>query len=242
VKRLLLIPAAIGALIFGSIGASATNFTLSPWAYSCGHTDFGTTVTRADTPDSNGCPATDTPGTAAAALASGTLTLSKTCGDASAAKCTADDMSAGATVGGLVHVTAFSFDVEGYCGAGAPRLNVVTSDNKIHFFGCAANNHNGHVTIDFSAAGDGAGNGGVKPADTIKSIDFVQDEAGTTNISNITITGTAAVTTTASPSPSPTTTTTPRLAQTGSGLPVLPLGIGTILILIGLSRMVVRRA
>ena len=66
-KRLFLIVAAIAALAFGSVAANATSFSVSPWAYSCGHTDFGTTVTRADTPGSNGCPATDVAGDSAAA-------------------------------------------------------------------------------------------------------------------------------------------------------------------------------
>jgi hypothetical protein len=236
-KRLLLIPAAIAALAFGSVSAFATSFTVAPWAYSCGKTDFGNPVSRADTPDSNGCPEDDAEGTATAGYEAGVLTLSKTCpGEVTAAKCTADDMSSGATIGGLVHVTAFSFDVTGYCGAGAPRLNVVTSDNKTHFFGCAANNNNGHVTINFSAAGDGSGNGGVSPAATIKAIDFVQDEAGTAVITNIAISGTAVVTATPTPTAAPTTRT---LAGTGGGSPIVPIGLG--LIAMGIALFALRR-
>ena len=51
-------------------------------------------------------------GTAEAALAAGKLTLSKLCGDADPAKCTADDLSSGATVKGLATLTSASWDVE----------------------------------------------------------------------------------------------------------------------------------
>ena len=44
-KRLIMISAAIAALAFGSVAAYATTVTVSPWAYSCGHTDFGNPVT-----------------------------------------------------------------------------------------------------------------------------------------------------------------------------------------------------
>src|SRR2546426_1009896 len=66
-KRLFMIATAIAALAFGSVAAYATSVTVSPWAYSCGHTDFGNPVTRADTPDEHDCPATDVAGDAAAA-------------------------------------------------------------------------------------------------------------------------------------------------------------------------------
>ena len=38
-------------------------------------------------------------------------------------------------------ITELNFDVLGYCGAGAPRFNVVTSDNVTHFFGCTYGTH-----------------------------------------------------------------------------------------------------
>lgn len=247
--------ATIGAavmLAFAAVPASAaaiTSFTISPWAYACGHTSFGNPITKMDTPDENGCNPDDVPGTAAAGFSSGKLSLSKLCTDVEAATCTKDDLASGATVGGIVHLTAFSYDVDGYCGAGAPRLNVVTADDKTHFFGCSANNHNGHVTVDFSAAGDGSGNGGVSATDTVKSIDFVFDEAGSTVVSNIAIEGTAAAT--ATPTPPTTTsatarasatTTTVRLALTGGGAsPFLPIGAGALLIVLGVSAFVIRR-
>jgi hypothetical protein len=71
-KRLFMITAAIAALALGSVAAYATNVTVSPWAYSCGNTDFASptspTITRADIPDSNGCPSADVPGEATALM------------------------------------------------------------------------------------------------------------------------------------------------------------------------------
>src|SRR5207302_9780517 len=142
---------------------------------------------------------------------------SKTCEDASAADCTKDDMAAGATVKGLTTLTAASWDLaEGsYCQAGAPRLNVVTTDGDTHFFGCAANKSGSHVSFNLTAAGDG---NTALPAErrgivgkTVTSIDIVQDETGTAILMNLSFTGTAAVT--ATPTPSPTAApTTPTLA------------------------------
>jgi LPXTG-motif cell wall-anchored protein len=243
-KRLLLVPAAIAALILGSgIAQAATTFTVSPWAYSCGKTDSGNPVTRTDTPDSNGCPAGDTAGGATAAYADGVLTLTKQCVEATAADCTKDDMSAGATIAGLTTLTAASFDLvsESYCGAGAPRLNVVTTDDVTHFFGCAANNKEGHVSFDLTAAGDGNGNGGGIVGKNVKAIDIVQDEAGSAALKNLSFTGTAAVT--ATPSPSPTvaaTTPAAQLPQTGGGAPI-GLLLGGLLALTGISAIALRR-
>ncbi len=234
-KRLIMISAAIAALAFGSVAAYATTVTVSPWAYSCGHTDFGNPVTRADTPDSNGCPATDVAGDAAAAL-------SKLCGEATAAKCTADDMASGATIGGLKTLTAASFDLApgSYCGAGAPRLNVVTSDGDTHFFGCAANRSGNHVSFNLTAEGDGNAKGGVV-GKAVKSIDIVQDEAGTAILMNLSFTGEAIVTATPTPTPAPAATTPPQLATTGGG--ELPIGLllGSILIVFGIAAFALRR-
>ena len=241
-KRLFLIVAAIAALAFGSVAAYATSFTVSPWAYSCGHTDFGNPVTRADTPDSNGCPATDIAGDSAAAYAAGTLTLSKLCGEAEAAKCTADDLSSGATIGGLKTLTAASFDLApaSYCGAGAPRLNVVTSDGDMHFFGCSANRSGNHVSFNLTAAGDGNGKGGIV-GKAVKSIDIVQDEAGVAILMNLSFTGEAIVTATPTPTPAPAATAPPQLATTGGG--PLPIGLllGSVVLLLGLAAFVLRR-
>jgi hypothetical protein len=238
-KRLVMIGSAIAALAWGSVAAYASTTTIttvSPWAYACGNTTFGngTTATKADTPGAGGCPAGDVAGTASAALVAGTLTLSKLCGEATAAKCTADDLASGATVKGLTTLTAASWDVapESYCGAGAPRLNVVTSDGKTHFFGCAANKSGNHVSFKLDAAGDGSGNGGIV-GKTVTSIDIVQDETGTAVLSHLSFTGTAVVT--ATPTPTPTASpTTPTLATTGGGVPIWPIA-GLVLSVLGLG-------
>ncbi len=242
-KRLVMIGSAIAALAWGSVAAyacTATVTTASPWAYACGHTTFGTpAATKEDTPGTNDCKSTDVAGTANAALVSGTLTLSKLCGEADSAKCTADDLASGATVKGLTTLTSASWDVApgSYCQAGAPRLNVVTTDGKIHFFGCAANRTGNHVDLKLDAAGDGSGNGGIV-GKTVTSIDIVQDETGTAILSNLSFTGTAAVTATPTPSPAA-APTTPTLATTGGGVPLWPIGL--LLAALGLAGLTIRR-
>jgi hypothetical protein len=160
------------------------NFTVSPWAYACGTTMRGNPVTATDTQDTNGCPPNDIDGTATASYGAGALSLNKL-------GPTTDDLASGATIGGITSLTSASFDVAGSCGAGAPRLNVTTSDGKTHFFGCSANKaaESNHVTLDLSAAGDGSGNGGVAPTDTVTAIDFVFDESGATTLTNIKFNG-----------------------------------------------------
>jgi hypothetical protein len=239
-KRLVMIGSAIAALAFGSVAAYAsttTVSTVSPWAYACGHTTFANPATKADTPDSNGCPANDTPGTAAASFSAATLTLSKLCVDATTAKCTTDDMASGATVKGLTTLTAASFDLvgESYCGAGAPRLDVVTSDGKTHFFGCAANKSGNHVSFNLTAAGDGNTALPVESrgivGKTVTSIDIVQDETGTAVLTHLAFTGTAVVTATPTPTPAAS-----HLATTGGGAGDVPLWpIGVLLSMLGLA-------
>src|SRR5436309_62484 len=99
----------------------------------------------------------------------------------------------------------------------------MTSDSKIHFFGCSANRTGDHVSLKLDAAGDGSGNGGIV-GKTVTSIDIVQDETGTAILTHLTFTGTAAVT--AAPATSPAAApTTPKLATTGGGMPIWPIGL-----------------
>jgi hypothetical protein len=53
---------------------------------------------------------------------------------------TPDNVAAFATITGLGHPAPleFGYDIRngGHCGAGAPRFNVVTNDNVLHFIGC----------------------------------------------------------------------------------------------------------
>jgi hypothetical protein len=249
-KRLVMIGSAIAALAFGSVAAYAsttTVSTVSPWAYACGHTTFANPATKADTPDSNGCPANDVAGTANAALVAGTLTLSKLCGEAAAAKCTADDLASGATVKGLTTLTAASWDLGtgSYCGAGAPRLDVVTSDGKTHFFGCAANKSGNHVSFNLTAAGDGNTALPVESrgivGKTVTSIDIVQDETGTAVLTHLAFTGTAVVTATPTPTATPATS---QLATTGGGggdVPLWPIGVLLAALGLGLGSLAIRR-
>ena len=80
----------------------------------------------------------------------------------------------------------------GYCGAGAPRFNVVTSDNVTHFFGCASgtktptsNPNYTHVVFDPSNPAQAFPI--IAPGTTVKSIELIQDEQGTTHLDNISI-------------------------------------------------------
>ena len=253
--------AVLGALaLLVAIPASATAFTVSPWAYACGTTVHGNPVTQQDNPGEGACKSSEPGlGNASAALAAGKLTLHKDGPQA-------DDLASGATISGLTTLTAASFDVTGHCGAGAPRLNVVTSDGQTHFFGCSANNTDGHVSMDLTAKGDGSGNGGVVDKN-VTSIDFVFDETvppengqATAVLSNLNFEGAAA--TSPSPSTTPTPTATPTaaasatstptatptaatLATTGGGrTPIgVPIGLllGAFLALAGLTAFAIRR-
>jgi hypothetical protein len=147
-------------------------------------------------------------------------------------------MSSGATIGGLKTLTAASFDLapESYCGAGAPRLNVVTTDGDTHFFGCAANKSGNRVSFNLTAEGDGNAKGGIV-GKAVKSIDIVHDEAGTAILTELSFTGEAIVT----PAPAPTGATPPQLAVTGGG--ELPIGLllGGMLMVFGLTVFALRR-
>jgi hypothetical protein len=91
-----------------------------------------------------------------------------------------DFVSAGATIGGLLTLTAAGFDVSGDVGGGSPRLNVVAADG-FHFVSCPV--ANGHATCDVSAIADQA----------LVSIDIVFDTMGTVVLSSLSFTGTPTV-------------------------------------------------
>jgi hypothetical protein len=103
-----------------------------------------------------------------------------------------DDLAAGASIRGLRRLAAASFDLApgSYCGAGAPRLSVVTADGQYHAFGCAATSlqpgpdANGHVVLNLTASGDGYGNGGIVGKD-IERMSLLQDEVGTAVLTNL---------------------------------------------------------
>jgi len=94
---------------------------------------------------------------------------------------TSDCSAAGATVSGVsgTNLTEIGFDVrdDGHCGAGAPRFNVVTSDNVTHFFGCAYGTHtslgNGWTRVRQTGADAFPP---VLATDVVTNVDLVFDE------------------------------------------------------------------
>lgn len=124
---------------------------------------------------------------------------------------TATNAASGATITHVegMHLTEIGWDVRdnGHCGAGAPRFNVVTSDNVTHFIGCVS-----PAPVTSTPVGPDA-NGftwhrnrydpatafpPILPTDTVKSIAIVFDEGvdtgpdfkGWTFLDNIDINGT----------------------------------------------------
>jgi hypothetical protein len=103
---------------------------------------------------------------------------------------TADCSAAQATINGVSGITLseLNFDVNGYCGAGAPRFNVTTTDNVTHFFGCSQGTHspptNGWTHVVFAPSD---GSAPVTANETVQSIGIVMDEMGQTHLDNISI-------------------------------------------------------
>jgi hypothetical protein len=102
---------------------------------------------------------------------------------------TSVELSAGAEIKGVEGETLekLSFEVNGYCGAGAPRFNVYT-EARTYFIGCTYGDKDdlggGWTRVTFS--GDEIG--GVGAFDSvIKGIDIVQDEEGQTLLRNISV-------------------------------------------------------
>lgn len=151
------------ALLFMFGVAQAASYSLSPWVYN---------------PD-NLCP-----GINSTLNPDGSLTLSKPCP-------TATNAAPGAAIEGVAGLSTtgltLSFDVNGYCGAGAPRFNVYLSDGSTIFLGCIyGNDGSGHVSF---TAGNTYGGVLFPTGATVTGIDIVMDEEGTTTISNISING-----------------------------------------------------
>src|SRR5262249_13082921 len=101
---------------------------------------------------------------------------------------TATIASAGATIDGVdgLKLTEIGWDVrtDGHCGAGAPRFNVVTTDNITHFIGCSS-----PAPISDTPLTDDAGRSWrrlrydpatafptITPAETVQSIAIIFDE------------------------------------------------------------------
>jgi hypothetical protein len=117
---------------------------------------------------------------------------------------TPSNEAAGATINGFADDPLFqlSFEYRGYCGAGAPRLNVYYGEQTA-FFGCAHGRHtdlgDGWTLVDFTGTCDaGDGTNGIMcwygPSDTARPLtvidgaDVVQDEGpAQVELRNITI-------------------------------------------------------
>jgi hypothetical protein len=102
---------------------------------------------------------------------------------------TSVEVAAGVEIKGVEGetLTQLSFEVKGYCGAGAPRFNVYT-ESTTYFIGCiygkTTNLADGWQRVTFS--GDEIG--GVGAFDSVmKGIDIVQDEEGATLLRNISV-------------------------------------------------------
>jgi hypothetical protein len=155
--------AVVGSMLM-TLGASAASFTLSPWTYDPGNTG---TVVATTSPDSS-------------------LHLEKNAP-------TPTNAAAGAEIQGVSGLSTtgmvLSYEVSGYCGAGAPRFNVYLSDGSTVFLGCIYGN-DGSGNVSFTA---GNTYGGVlfPTGATVTGIDIVQDEQGQTTLSNIMVNGQA---------------------------------------------------
>jgi hypothetical protein len=115
------------------------------------------------------------------------LVLQKNCS-------TTTEAAAGATIDGVEGLSAdglvLGYDIRGYCGAGAPRFNVVASDG-FHFVGGCANGDvvgspaPGWSTVRFELQDPSSAFPVVDPNATISSITLLSDEEGASIVDNI---------------------------------------------------------
>ena len=189
---------------FGDDGINVVPFQFDP---------FGTHLVAAEWKGGIGCPtfANTAPFLAPAFTTAGTGTYSEPgcpTGDSRDKKIeglllaktgpTNNDASAGATINGVkgMHVTELGYDIRkpdafgdprgSHCGAGAPRFNVVTQDNVLHFIGCASPPPVQTTTgfwIRLRWTPDQAFPP-IAPTDTIKSLSIVFDEGQDTGPDN----------------------------------------------------------
>jgi hypothetical protein len=113
------------------------------------------------------------------------------------AAATTDCSAAGATINHVDGITLtelnFDYNSSEYCGGGAPRFNVVTSDNVTHFFGCNTGTATASTTnpdwthVTFNPSDPGQAFPIIASGVTVKSIDIVFDEHGFTHIDNISV-------------------------------------------------------
>lgn len=94
---------------------------------------------------------------------------------------TGANSASGAVIDGVVGktVSQLGFDVrdDSHCGAGAPRFNVFTDANAVHFFGCSYGTHTalpgGWTRVTFSPAD---GNPAMSPTEHVTYMEVVFDE------------------------------------------------------------------
>lgn len=104
---------------------------------------------------------------------------------------TTTNASAGANVTNVsgIHLTELGFDIRngGNCGAGAPRFNVVTNDNVLHFVGCAAGTKTaatpepGWTRVRMDPTNPAQAFPPVSPTQTVKSMQIIFDEGTDTS-------------------------------------------------------------
>jgi len=158
-KRMIVIAAALGALVFAGTAVAA----LSPWTF------VGSGVT---------CPVVST-------FSNGVLHLEKNC--TTATNASAGATITGLT-GQTFTSGSFTLANAAQCQGGSPRFNVVTTSGTF-FLGCnnvtPVSNTNGTVTYNFTASNafPSAVTG------TINSVDVLIDVQGTADISNIVVNG-----------------------------------------------------
>jgi len=118
---------------------------------------------------------------------------------------TANCAAAGASIDGVagITLTEIGYDIKAgsHCGAGAPRFNVVTSDNVTHFIGCNSPAPSSSTPVapgwTRNRYDPAAAFPPIAPGSTVKSIDIVFDEGqdqgtGYAYLDNIDINGTLA--------------------------------------------------
>lgn len=162
-KKLLASMLSVAAVFVFAVTAHAASVTLEPWTYDPDNT--GTVVSEVDS--------------------NRNLRLEKNAP-------TSTNSSAGAELGGVEGLSTtgmtLGFDVDGYCGAGAPRFNVYLENGSTIFLGCVHGDADADGTVVFEA---GQTYGGVlfPEGETVTGIDIVQDEEGQTTLSNIAVNG-----------------------------------------------------
>jgi hypothetical protein len=112
---------------------------------------------------------------------------------------TTTNAAAGAVITGAEGQTAVSgpsfgweYQTGTYCGAGAPRFNVVTSDGVLHFLGGCANStqtadlaNPGWTQVTIDPTNPSQAFPVITPTETISSVAVVFDEQGRTVLDNI---------------------------------------------------------